>query len=320
MVLAVDGGNSKTDVAVVTYRGVVVTTIRGPTVSHEVIGIRTGAERLADLTRSALAAAGDATPRTAVYALAGADLLTDARALSAAIRDAGATWGFAVVNDAEAGLRAGTDDGVEIALVCGAGVNGVARSATGRRARFAALGAVSGDWGGGIALGVAAVGAAVRATDGRGPPTTLRTLVPRHFGASRPLTVAAAVERGRIASGRLGELAPVVATAARSGDPVALSIMERQSEELATMAWALAGKVGVRSRPIPVVLVGGVFRGYQGGLWDDLVRRIVAKLPLARVERLAVAPVAGAALLALEMTGNLTPRAAQRLRRAPPSR
>ena len=60
----------------------------------------------------------------------------------------------------------------------------------GREERFLALGEVTGDWGGGYAIGLAGLGAAVRAGDGRGPATTLRELVAAHFGRATPEQVA----------------------------------------------------------------------------------------------------------------------------------
>ena len=56
----------------------------------------------------------------------------------------------------------------------------------GRTARLDALGAFSGDWGGGTDVGWAAVAAAVRDRDGRGPRTSLARIVPAHFGPSLP--------------------------------------------------------------------------------------------------------------------------------------
>ena len=52
---------------------------------------------------------------------------------------------------------------------------------------------MSGDWGGGRDVGFAALAAAVRAADGRGPRTVLETAVPAHFGLSDPSEVARAV-------------------------------------------------------------------------------------------------------------------------------
>src|SRR5205823_5939600 len=83
----------------------------------------------------------------------------------------------------------------------------------GRHARFPSLGQLSGDWGGGYDVGMAAVSAAARSEDGRGPTTTLELAVPEHFGLEAPSALAEAIHFGRISERRVVELAPVVLAA-----------------------------------------------------------------------------------------------------------
>ena len=80
-----------------------------------------------------------------------------------------------------------------VAVVCGAGINCVGVAPDGRHARFPALGWVTGDWGGGHDVGIAAVSAAARSEDGRGPKTTLEEVVPAHFGFTTPSELAEAI-------------------------------------------------------------------------------------------------------------------------------
>jgi len=75
-----------------------------------------------------------------------------------------------VENDTFAVLRAGTDRGWGIAVVCGSGINCVGVAPDGRHARFPSLGAITGDWGGGYDVGLAGVVAAARSEDGRISP------------------------------------------------------------------------------------------------------------------------------------------------------
>ena len=67
------------------------------------------------------------------------------------------------------------------AVVCGAGINATGLHWDGRIARFLVLGDMSGDWGGGEGVAMAAIGQAVRAGDGRGPATSLRERLATHF-------------------------------------------------------------------------------------------------------------------------------------------
>ncbi len=99
--------------------------------------------------------------------------------------------------------------------MCGTGINclGVtpqARGSNSREARFLSFGALSGDWGGGGDVGLAALAAAVRAADGRGPGSVLERRVPAHFGLNDPFEVARAFHLQEMPIVRLAELAPIV--------------------------------------------------------------------------------------------------------------
>lgn len=300
--LAVDGGNSKTDVALAGRDGRLLAAVRGPTTSHQQVGLTAGIDRLSALVAEACAIAGvGAEPaEEAVYALAGADSPGDHRRLGHALEARGFARRGLVLNDAFAPLRAGAEAGWGVALICGSGMNAAGIAPDGRRARLAALGPISGDWGGGGDLGLAALGAAVRARDGRGERTALERLVPAHFGYRRPIDLTRAIEGGVVQNARLRELAPLVFSAAVSGDVVARSIVDRLADELVTMAGAIVRRLSLaRLRPT-VVLAGGIF-GAADPAFEARVRdgvRTVA--PGADVRRAAGPPVLGAALLALD--------------------
>ena len=319
LILAVDGGNSKTDVALVAGDGRLLSAFRGPTISHQQVGLENGLKQLRGLVENATAAAGISDiPVMGIYGLAGADLPADFRNLEAGLAATGLSRETLVVNDANAALRAGTRRGWGIALVCGAGVNGYGRSPNGRTARFDGLGDVTGDWGGGGAVGLAALGAAVRARDGRSIRTTLEQLVPAHFGLGRPASVANAFFTGHLSEERLDEIAPIVFEAAAAGDAAARAIVDRQTEELAVMASALARRLGLTRTDIDIVLTGGVFRGYNQVFLSDLTRRIRQHVPKAEVFKVQAPPVAGSALIGLDLLagGQVSSGAEERLKKA----
>ena len=302
-ILGVDGGNSKTDVALVASDGRLLASVRGGTISHQQVGLERGADRLVDLVAAARTAAGlgpdDPLPDEAVYCLAGADSAGDIARLTAAFARRRLARSGHVLNDAFAPVRAGTDRTWGVAVICGAGTNAAGIAPDGRTAR-AALGPISGDWGGGGDVGLAGLGAAVRARDGRGPRTSLERSVPAHFGLGRPLDVTDAVERGRISLERLRELSPVVFEAAADGDDVARKIVDRLADELATMANALIRRLRLTRMDPDVVLAGGVFHAADARFEARIAAGIRTVAPRARVTRLEALPVTGAALLALD--------------------
>lgn len=303
-ILAVDGGNSKTDVALVAADGRLLVALRGPTISHQQVGLAIAAERLASLVGEARARAGltdaDGRPAIAAYTLAGADTPGDIHRLHAAFEALAVADRTHVVNDAFAPVRAGSDRGWGVAVICGAGVNAAGIAPDGRTAGFAALGEHSGDRGGGGDLGMAALGAAVRARDGRGPRTSLERTVPAHFGLGRPIDVTRAYEAGRIGHPGIRELAPVVFAAARTGDAVARGILDAQADELAIMAGAIIRRLHLTRRDVDVTLAGGVFRAADPAFEARIEAGIHATANRARVHRLLAPPVLGAALLGLD--------------------
>src|SRR4029453_16826175 len=176
-ILAVDGGNSKTDVALVDATGAVLGAARGPGASHHHLGVPAAMEALEALIEAAGHDAGlPATERplaaVGVWCLAGVDFPADDQALGPAI--AGRRWASETLlrNDVFAVRRAGSGRTWGVGVVAGAGMNCVGVAPDGGEVRFAAIGELSGDWGGGRDVGVAAVGAALRGEDGRGPRTT----------------------------------------------------------------------------------------------------------------------------------------------------
>ena len=306
-VLAVDGGNSKTDVALVAEDGRLLAAVRGPTSSHQQVGLGPGLERLAGFVAAAVAEARlDARPDLAVYSLAGADTKADVRSLTSALDERGFATEGLVVNDAFGALRAGTDRSWGVAVICGQGVNAAGVAPDGRTARLDALGPISGDWGGGTDVGWAGLAAAVRARDGRGPRTRLESEVPAHFGLASPAAVTSAMYTGRIAEARIGELSPIVFRAAEVGDGEARKVVDRLADEIVTMAGAMIRRLHLTRLDPDVVLAGGVFRARDPLFRQRIADGVAAIAARARVVGLDAPPVAGAALIALDRLARST--------------
>ncbi|GHB23219.1 kinase [Streptomyces viridiviolaceus] len=312
-VLAVDAGNSKTDVAVVTAGGDVLATARGGGFRPPAVGVERAVDALADAVTRALAAAGVGSVDHVSACLANADLPVEEEQLAAALH--ARAWGRSVDvrNDTFAVLRAGVAEPRGVAVVCGAGVNCVGMRPDGRTARFPALGRLSGDWGGGWGLAEEALWHAARAEDGRGEPTELARALPAHFGLDSMYALIEALHLGRIGSARRHELAPVLFATAADGDGVARAIVDRQADEVVAMATVALTRLDLLAEETPVLLGGSVLAARHPRL-DDRVRRLLAdRAPLAVPRVVTARPVLGAALLGLDRTG-AAPEAHARVR------
>jgi N-acetylglucosamine kinase-like BadF-type ATPase len=298
VVVAVDGGGSKTDAVAVTLDGAVVGRASGPGASPHFIGVDAAIAQIDDLVRRV--GGGHPIAQVNVY-LSGLDLPSEVQIFATAVAKLDWSNDTTVVdNDLYALLRSGTSAPDAVAVVCGTGINALGRRADGGVARFAALGTISGDWGGGTGLGEAAIWHAARDADRRGPATSLTAAVPGAFGLATVAEVTEGIHLGRIAYGDLALLSPVVFAHAERGDEIASSLVERQGTEIAIMAISCLERLDLQGRAVPVVLGGGILATRHELLWSALEAEFLARAPHAVLTHVSAPPLVGAALLALE--------------------
>jgi N-acetylglucosamine kinase-like BadF-type ATPase len=306
-VLAIDAGNSKTDVAIVAADGTVRGTARGGSFRPDRLGASAAVAGLDPLVEKAQAAAGidgeGPVARHVSACLANADLPVEHEALESAIVAQGWGGSIEVFNDTFALLRAGLDERRGVAVVCGAGINCAGLLPDGSTARFAAVGHISGDWGGGGNLWQEAMWCAARAEDGRGPLTVLSDALPRHADLESMSELIAAVHLGTLSEAQCMELTPLLFAVAAAGDEVASGLVRRQAEEVVALAVAAMRRLGVLGEPIPVVLGGGVLTAGHQQLMDEIERLLAEAAPLAEPRVVRTPPVVGAALLGLDRIG-----------------
>jgi N-acetylglucosamine kinase-like BadF-type ATPase len=314
--LAVDGGATKTDLALVGADGALLALRRGPLSSPHYLGLDGSLDVLGDLLERAATDARlptDDGPVTELgqILIAGVDLPSEVENYHEAVGARGWSTRTIVDNDTFAILRAGTEESWGVAVVCGTGINCVGIAPDGRHARFPALGTITGDWGGGYDVGAAAVSAAARSEDGRGDKTTLEQAVPAYFGLTTPTELAEAIHHGQIANRRIGELPPVVfAEAAR--DPVAADIVQHLADEVVALARVALQRLDLTHEPVEVLLGGGLLRG--NGTLEAAIESGLREVGDAITVRTTESPpIVGAALLGLDELG-AGPEAQERIR------
>jgi N-acetylglucosamine kinase-like BadF-type ATPase len=328
-VLAIDGGNSKTDVALVASDGTLLASARGPGINAHDVGVDQTVLILDAVVKQA-AAQVDASRKGwvalhTVACLANADLPEEEAEHAAAVQAQGWSPTATVVNDTFAILRSGLADRAEgpegsephwgVAVVCGAGINAVGVAPDGRVTRYLALGTISGDWGGGYGLGLEVLWHAIRAEDGRGPATMLAAYLTSHFGVERVEEITIGIHQGKINDDELIGVAPLLLQAADQGDPVARSVVNRLADEISVMAITAMRRLDLTGQATPVVLGGGVITARNPMLMDGITRQLAEAAPRAVVRVIDVPPVVGAALLGLDQV-DAPPSAEARLRAA----
>ncbi|MFK0061084.1 N-acetylglucosamine kinase [Streptomyces werraensis] len=299
-VLAVDAGNSKTDVAVIAPDGTVLSTARGGGFRPPADGLDKAMEALSRTVTEALTTAGAPTAAHTSACLANADLPVEEEELTEAIASHNWSSTTTVRNDTFAVLRAGVPEPRGVAVVCGAGINCVGMRPDGRTARFPALGRFSGDWGGGWALAEEALYHAARAADGRGEPTALSTTLPAHYGVPDMPALIEALHLHRIPHHRRHEATPVLFTTASQGDAVARSVIDQQATEIAAMATVALTRLDLLDEETPVCLGGSVLAADHPLLTEGIRTKLKAAAPKAVPHVVTERPVLGAALLGLD--------------------
>ena len=260
-------------------------------------------QQLLDEAMGAAGANGGSPLAVAQVFLAGVDFPAEEELLRAQLELRRFAGHVVVGNDTLALLRAGTERGWGVAVVCGAGINCVGVGPDGSHVRFPALGAITGDWGGGYDVGSEALFVAARSEDGRGPQTSLEQAVPRHFGLDSPRRLAEELHARRISHRRLIELAPVVFAAGRPR-------RGRGCDRRAPRRRGRRARAGRAHPPRPrtgspceVVLGGGLLRAGDERLQAAIVAGLREVGDGIAVHTTDAPPVVGAALLGLDWLG-----------------
>jgi N-acetylglucosamine kinase-like BadF-type ATPase len=318
-VLAIDGGNSKTDVAVLDADGTLLALTRGPGSNAQVIGLDAALAVIDQLVANArrdagLSDAGRLATHTAAY-LAGIDVPQEETVMRAALSARRWSTSFAVDNDTFAVFRAGASEHWGVGVVAGAGINAVGIAPDGRTARFLSINETTGDFGGGGGLSRQVMWHAIRAEDGRGEPTSLQPAVTAHFGLPSVRDVAIALHLGELSEADLLGLTPVLFREAGLGDAIAHSLLDRQAREVALLARSAMRQLDLHDTPTQVVLGGGVLTARDPLLLKLIEQWMAREAPRGVVRVNDLPAIAGAALLGLDHLGG-SPEAEQRVRDA----
>jgi N-acetylglucosamine kinase-like BadF-type ATPase len=253
---------------------------------------------ISDLVRAALGDANRSGPLDAlVVGAAGAGQDTNRAGLEQALVASGIARRVQVTTDGHIALQSAFGDEPGIVLAAGTGSIGLARAPDGTVRRAGGHGWRLGDEGSGYAVAHAALSAAARAADGRGPATVLLEALPS--GARQP-DLATTLQWARAADvPAIAGLSMIVMDAAGRGDSVARAIVVAAAKDLAAHVHALL-KYFPEGRGAPVALTGGLLaegsfmrRALLQALEPDSGRIVVTAVE--------VDPAAGAVALARKL-------------------
>ena len=258
LIVGVDVGGTSTRAAVLDGTETIARSGGAGTVMRSGKGLA-AATTIAETVRRALAAAGHLRAGLLVAGVAGAGREAEREELRLALRGEGVADRVIVTGDTELALAAAFGRAEGILLTAGTGSMAVARDPAGVLHRAGGLGWQMGDEGSAYAIAQAALRAAGRAAEGRGPTTALTT---RLQAAVRTDSLDGMVRWAATAGvPEVAALAPEVLAAAEERDPVAAEIVTQAAHELTELVVRLIPHFGAPPPGgIPVATNGGLLK------------------------------------------------------------
>jgi len=303
-VLGIDGGGTKTRVAILDETGhLLATGTSGPS-NYNDVGENVTQENIGRAVEAARQAADlPAPPFDAVF-LGMASVVSPQdrqviRNMAEALNLAPAEL-IGVDHDCRIALAGGLTGRPGIVQIAGTGASTYGRNAAGEAWRSGGWGPLLADEGSGYWLGIQAMIAAVRSYDGRLPHTPLEERVLAELGLSDMNEIMHRLYVEGRPRAEIARLGPLVIAVAGAGDPYALALIQQGSEEMADCVLAVARRLGLDKGPSELALVGGVFQGGDVVL-DPFTKAIHARLPQCRLTPAELPPVLGAGILALAL-------------------
>jgi len=208
---------------------------------------------------------------------------------------------FSISNDSVNCLMAGTLGSPGIVQVAGTGAITYSLDERGQEHRTGGWGYLFDDEGSGFDLGIQALKKVFKAYDGRGAATQLTDRLLRHFGVDTVPEMIGIVygeeEHSRNIVSRLGSYV----TELFYKDEEAASIVRQASERFFHSIESCFKKSVFHSSEIPVILAGGVFTDFK--LFHSELERLRGKTDYQfRFKPLYMQPVGGAAIAPLKLT------------------
>ncbi len=293
-----DGGGSKTAVCVTDLQGAVIAeNTFGPLNPNGAApeAVEASVRDCVDLME--LQPGGKDACAGLVIGLAGISSRGAAEFAENAVRRCGYRGKLKLTGDHEIAL-AGAIRGPGAILIAGTGSVCFGRDDAGRFFRTGGYGHLIGDEGGGFSIGRDILIAVTRASDGRGPATSLTAEVFRRLNFGGIPELLSWLYAPDIGKKQVASLAPLLLPALARGDEIARAIEKKAARELAELVTAAWKKAGMREGEI--ALAGGVVTHFDP-IREDLETELRKALPQARVGAPRHSAAYGAATLAREL-------------------
>jgi len=202
-------------------------------------------------------------------------------------------------NDTVIGLAAGSMNKNRIIIICGTGSNCYGVNEEGKEAKANGWDYILADEGSGISMGIKTLKAIMRAYDGRGEPTLLTKTV---FDF---LKINSIDELNRwtydipFSKDRFASLSLPLCNTAEMGDKVAINILKEEAEEVIISVSTVVRKLNLENKNFDLVFVGNNFKCIKY-FKKIILKKLKNMFPFINYVPLTNKPVEGAINLALK--------------------
>ncbi len=310
VIAGIDGGQTSTKAIVARGDGTVLARGVGPACDH--LNVPGGRDRnrvaIQTALRDACAAAGIALADLDAVGLG----LTSAqrelepgpviREMVLEIASPATIW---VDNDVVSNLAGASGGAPGIVVIAGGGSVAYGVDRNGREAFCGGLGYLMGDEGSGWAIGLAALRAAARAADRRGPETGLLAMVLEAWELASIREALRMLYREDFQRHEVSLLAPEVFRIAAGGDPVAMELVSGAAGDLADLALGATAQLHEPGDVVNIFPTGGIFNA-EALILAPFRREVMERWPGARVRSPRFAPVVGALIRSAQQHGLTT--------------
>lgn len=289
---------------------------------HQVYGIEQTKQNVRLAVEKALEPAGLILSDIsyAVLGMAGADEADDFALLIPAIKEVLPGVPHEILHDSWIGMRAAfsgagaygdsecaaaekntSETGMfGVVSICGTGAAHAGINDRGERLTLRNLNYITGNCGGGGELCRKALHYAFRSEEGTYDKSLLEDLIPPVFGVKTMEEVCGLIKNDGPNEKQRYAVPIVVFEAAGQGDTVAGKLLSDMGREEGRYAAAVIRRLGMTTRRIPAVLIGGLFQTGEPLLIDAYMEEVHTAAPLAYPVILKEEPVLGAVRLALD--------------------
>ncbi len=303
LLLAVDGGGSKTALSLRSEQGVELFSLETEGTNYHAIGATAFRTVMDDAIAALLPYCPNSFIDVGAFALAGVDTPDDEQEVRSMLEGMLADRGLTVrelliENDAFATLKGLVKGEPGVLLISGTGAIAFAQDTEGRIVRAGGWGHRTGDGGGGRWMGMHVIDEVFRMEDGRGHTTSLYGKTLAALGMPSVDALCNWVNGPDFTGRAAARLTVQLAEAAAEGDETACRLVDWASDELVYMAEAAIRKSGLQDTPCTIYCNGGTLRNFQL-LFEHVKGKLQTRYPgkqITRTEQLPIDIIAERAL------------------------